>query len=93
MLFDLCCQMHITAMLCKHRGMRNTKRFLIRTRTYMQHIHIRFQLLGNTHPFGQIISFFDKFSPAHAELYREFGAYGLTHSPQDFYGKTAAILQ
>ena len=92
MLFDLCSEVNVAAVLCEHGGMCIAKSPLVCAGRNMNDIYIGLDLLSDRDAVFNVISFRYKLGAAHTELKREEGTDCLSHSLQDLHCEAAAVL-
>ena len=93
MLFDLCCQVDVSAVVSEHGGMGDAKGALIGACGNVEQIDVWFKLLGNAYSLIQTVAFLHELRAGQAELNGEEGTHRLPDGLQHLNGKPAAVFQ
>ena len=93
MLFDLCCQVDVSAVVSEHGGMGDAEGALVGARRDVEQVDIRLKLLGNAYSLIQTVAFLHKLRAGQTELNGEEGTHRLPDGLQHLNDKPAAVFQ
>ena len=92
-LFDLCRQVHVAAVVLEHAGVRGGKAKLVAASAHVDEVDIVFELLGDAHTLFEVIAAVEELAAAHAHLDGEAGAALGADGLEDALGQAGAVLE